>query len=221
MASNNSETCRLVVLCSGSGTNLQAIIDAIAEKKITQCQIVKVFVNRKTAYAVKRAEQAGIPTEYFNLVTGGFTKKGEKDETKLKDGRSRYDAALAELVLKEKPDLVVLAGWMHVFTEPFLLPLDAAGVPVINLHPALPAYEDFQAGKLKNNTTGAMIHYVIAEVDRGEPIITEEIECRAGESLEDLETRFHLVEHGLIVRATQKVAQEVLARKRKQEQQQQ
>lgn len=138
MAANDGGVCRLTVLCSGSGTNLQAVIDAVSDGRIPNSKIVKVFVNRKTAFAVKRAEKAGIPTEYFNLVTGGFTQKGEKDEVKLRDGRARYDAALAELVVKDKPDLVVLAGWMHVFSEPFLNPLDAAGVPVINLHPALP-----------------------------------------------------------------------------------
>lgn len=130
--------CRLIVLCSGNGTNLQALIDAVASGQIPRSRIVKVFVNRKTAYAATRAQQAGIPSEYFNLVSGGFQQKGEKDEAKLKDARARYDAALAENVLADKPHLVVLAGWMHVFSEPFLTPVDAAGVPVINLHPALP-----------------------------------------------------------------------------------
>ncbi|KAM0285018.1 hypothetical protein ACHAQH_001707 [Verticillium albo-atrum] len=216
--------CRITILCSGNGSNLQAIFDASAAGKIPGSRIVKVITNRKTAYATTRAQQAGIPTDYFNLVTGGFHQKGEKDEAKLKGARSRYDAALAERVLLDKPDLIVLAGWMHVFNESFLTPVAAVGVPVINLHPALPgkydgagaidrAYQDFQDGKLENGRTGIMIHYVIAEVDRGEPIMVQEVECRTGESLHDLEQRIHAAEHDLIVRATAKVVGEVLAKK--------
>jgi phosphoribosylglycinamide formyltransferase len=68
--------------------------------------------------------------------------KGEKDEGKVKEARERYDMALAERVLgeseSERPELVVLAGWMHVFGKTFLEPLEREGVRVINLHPALP-----------------------------------------------------------------------------------
>ncbi|KKA30525.1 hypothetical protein TD95_003371 [Thielaviopsis punctulata] len=215
---------RLVVMCSGSGTNLQAIINAISTSAIPHAQIVKVFVNRKTAYAVTRAAAAGIPSTYFNMVKDGFHAAGEKDDAKLRDARAKYDAALAQLVLAEKPDLVVLAGWMQVFTPQFLNPVGAAGVPVINLHPALPgkydganaigrAYNDFQEGKLENGRTGCMIHYVIAEVDRGDPIMVEEVACIPGESLQDLEQRMHQAEHELIVRATAKVVAEIVAKK--------
>lgn len=68
------------------------------------------------------------------------------------------------------------------------------------------AYEDFQAGKLDNGRTGCMVHYVIAEVDRGEPIVVEEVECRKDDSLEDLENKIHAVEHQIIVKATARVA---------------
>lgn len=75
------------------------------------------------------------------------------------------------------------------------------------------AYQDFQAGKLENNRTGIMIHYVIAKVDRGQPIMTREIECREGEKLEELEQRIHSHEHELIVEATAKVVGELLAKR--------
>lgn len=75
------------------------------------------------------------------------------------------------------------------------------------------AYQDFQEGKLENNRTGIMIHYVIAEVDRGAPILTREIECRKGEALQDLEQRIHSHEHDLIVEATAKVVGEIVAAK--------
>jgi len=73
------------------------------------------------------------------------------------------------------------------------------------------AHADFQAGKLDKGRTGIMVHYVIAEVDRGEPILVAEVECRDGESLEDLEQRIHVVEHGLIVKATAKVVEGILS----------
>lgn len=75
------------------------------------------------------------------------------------------------------------------------------------------AFEDFQAGKLENGRTGIMVHYVINKVDRGEPILVREIECREGDSLHQLEERIHAHEHELIVEATAKVAQEIVARK--------
>lgn len=259
--------CRIVVMASGSGSNFQALLDAVASGRIPNSQIVRLFVNRKTAFAVTRAEKAGIPSEYFNMVSGGFQAKGEKDAEKLAEARSRYDAALADKVIQQSPDLIVLAGWMHVFTPSFLNPLAGKGIPIINLHPALPgeyslrptdqlyhtrtrrclicyghvlsphasypllthfllptgqfdgagaierAYQDFQAGKLENNRTGIMIHYVIAQVDRGQPIMTREIECRKGETLEELEQRIHSHEHELIVEASAKVVGELLAKR--------
>jgi phosphoribosylglycinamide formyltransferase len=75
------------------------------------------------------------------------------------------------------------------------------------------AYDDFQSGKLEDGQTGIMIHFVIHEVDRGEPILVEKIDCRAGESLQELENRMHAVEHGLIVRATAKVVADLEARR--------
>jgi phosphoribosylglycinamide formyltransferase len=211
---------KLTVLISGSGTNLQALIDASStapnespaakSPTLPNTQIIRVISNKKTAFGLQRAERAGIPTRYHNLIGGKYMKSGEKDEGVVREARQKYDADLARLVLEDEPDLVVCAGWMHILAPSFLDPLAAAGVPIINLHPALPgrydgahaierAYNDFQAGKLENGRTGVMIHYVISEVDRGEPILVKEIECQQGESLEALEERIHRVEHVAIV----------------------
>ncbi|KAI1820792.1 formyl transferase [Xylaria intraflava] len=216
---------KITCLASGNGSNLQALIDACASGTIPGT-IIKVAVNKKDAYAVKRAESAQppIPTDYFNLVKHGFLATGEKDPQKVKDARLSYDAALAERILADKPDLIVLAGWMHVMSTGFLNPVAKAGVPIINLHPALPgmydgagaikrAYDDFKAGKLKNGTTGIMIHYVVEEVDRGAPILTQEIQIRESDSLEDLEQRIHGYEHELIVKATALLAQKIASAK--------
>ena len=92
----------------------------------------------------------GIPWDYFNPISNGFLRKGETDEQKLAEGRQKYDAALAARILstdKERPELIVLAGWMHVFSSAFLEPTERARVRVINLHPALP-------GKFQENMLG-------------------------------------------------------------------
>ncbi|KAI1369405.1 formyl transferase [Xylaria arbuscula] len=217
---------KISCLASGNGSNLQALIDACASGVIAG-NIVRVTVNRKDAYAVKRAESANppIPTDYFNLVKHGFLAAGEKDPQKVKEARFAYDTALAARVLADKPDLIVLAGWMHVMSPGFLNPVAAAAVPIINLHPALPgmydgagaiqrAYDDFQAGKLANGITGIMIHYVVEEVDRGAPVLTQEIPIREGETLEELEQRIHGYEHELIVKATALLAEKIVAAKK-------
>ncbi|KAK4035232.1 formyl transferase [Parachaetomium inaequale] len=223
-----ADPCRIVVMASGNGSNFQALIDAVAAGRIPDSKIIRLIVNRGKAYATTRADLAGIPWEYFNLISHGFQAKGEKDALKVQEARDKYDAALAEKLLQGdfKPDLVVLAGWMYVFGKHFLDPIDAAGIKIINLHPALPgkydgagaierAFDDFKAGKLENNRTGIMVHYVIDKVDRGEPILVKEIECREGEDLHQLEERIHSHEHELIVEAAAKVAKEVVARKNK------
>ncbi|KAM7185356.1 phosphoribosylglycinamide formyltransferase [Naviculisporaceae sp. PSN 640] len=221
-----ADQCRIVVFASGNGSNFQALIDAIAKDQIPNSKIIRLIVNRGKAYATQRAEKAGIPWEYFNLISNGFQAKGEKDPVRIQESRDKYDAALADKLLNGdyRPDLVVLAGWMYVFGKPFLDPLEAAGIKIINLHPALPgkydgagaierAYEDFKAGKLENNKTGIMVHYVIAQVDRGEPILTREIEVHEGEDLHQLEERIHSHEHQLLVEATAKVVQEIIAQR--------
>ncbi|KAI0483059.1 phosphoribosylglycinamide formyltransferase [Xylariaceae sp. FL0804] len=217
---------RISCLASGNGTNLQALIDSCADDAPESIpgRIVRVTVNKRNAFALERAQNARpgpIPTDYFNLVKHGFCRPGETDAERLRVGRRNYDAALAERILADRPDLIVLAGWMHVFSPGFLTPVARAGVPVINLHPALPgmydgagaikrAYDDFKAGKLENNQTGIMIHYVVEEVDRGEPIKIQPIQIQEGDSLEELEQRIHGFEHQLIVEATAEVAEKIV-----------
>lgn len=208
----------ITVLISGSGSNLQALIDAIQIGLLSNVSIVRVISNRKDAYGLKRASNAGIPTTIHNLISGKYHKKGETDKSVIQSARQKYDTDLAKIILEDKPDLVVCAGFMHILAPTFLQPLEAAGVPVINLHPALPkmydgthaierAYADFQAGTLitedgDKDTTGIMIHYVVAEVDRGEPIVVRKIKCKLGETLEQLTERIHENEHELIVEGT-------------------
>ena len=207
---------RITVLISGNGTNLQALIDACSTSTIPHAQIVRVVSDRKAAYGLTRATSASIPTYYHNFVK---YKKEQEDATKA---REKYDQALAEIVLADKPDLVVCAGWMRVLSTVFLESLADAGVPVINLHPALPgqyngtnaigrAYEDVRDGKI--DKTGVMIHYVITEVDMGEPILVKDIGISKHESLEDLEQRIHKIEWRAIVEGTNKAIERLRQKK--------
>jgi phosphoribosylglycinamide formyltransferase len=150
----------------------------------------------------------------------------KQNTTKTREG---YDAELARIVLRSRPDLVVLAGWMHILSDSFLELLDgrkqldgeaglsAKAIPVINLHPALPgqfdganaierAFEAFQRGEITHS--GAMVHRVVKDVDRGEPVIVREIPFVKSESIEEYEARLHEVEHEIIVEGTRKVLEE-------------
>lgn len=187
---------RLVVFISGSGTNLQALIDAIAAGQLG-AEIALVVSNRKDAYGLERAQAAGIETLYFPLKP--FTEGGKT--------RTEYDIAIAERLQPYQPDLIVLAGWMHIFTPAFL---DRISKPVINLHPALPgqfagvnsiqrAYAAFQRGEIDHS--GVMVHYVIPEVDAGDVVVMEEVPLETDDTLEDFEARMHATEHRLIVEA--------------------
>ncbi|KAI7861449.1 phosphoribosylglycinamide formyltransferase [Spinellus fusiger] len=188
----------IVVLISGSGSNLQALIDA-THKGTLRAKITHVISNRKAAYGLVRAAEAGIPTHTYSL-------KKFKDENKT---RVDYDIHVAEAVLALKPDLVVLAGWMHILSPEFLFYFNGN---VINLHPALPgqfdgahaierAFEAFKAGTITH--TGVMVHKVIADVDRGEVILQRSVPIYAEDELVTLEERIHATEHGLLVEGAQ------------------
>lgn len=135
--------CRILVLASGNGSNFQALCDGVADGRIPNSKIVQLIVNRSKAYATTRAENKGIPWQYYNLISHGFQAKGEKDPETIQRGRDNYDLALAGKILEHKPDLIVLAGWMQIFGEHFLNPLTAAGCTIINLHPSLPGMFDY------------------------------------------------------------------------------
>ncbi|CAL1696092.1 unnamed protein product [Somion occarium] len=216
---------RIAVLISGSGSNLQALIDAQNTPALPNARIVAVVSNRKAAYGLTRALQANppIPTAYLGLQP---YLKADPSRT-----RQDYDREIARIVINEKPDLVVLAGWMHIMSEAFLdivsgeKQLEGAEkvtrpIPVINLHPALPGafdgahaiervYEAFQKGEITHS--GAMVHRVIKEVDRGAPVMVKEVEMIAGEPIEAFEERLHKTEWELIVQATAKVLDEIAA----------
>jgi formyltetrahydrofolate-dependent phosphoribosylglycinamide formyltransferase len=188
---------RVVVLISGSGTNLQALIDACNSGKL-EAEIVLVVSNRKAAFGLERAKNAGIETLYFPL-------KPYRDA-----GRSReaYDADLASRIANFAPDLIVCAGWMHIDSGALI---DGFPNRIINLHPALPgefpgahgiedAFQAWEQGQITRS--GCMVHHVIRDLDAGEPIATKLVPFEIGDTLEVYAQRLHKAEHDLIVEST-------------------
>jgi formyltetrahydrofolate-dependent phosphoribosylglycinamide formyltransferase len=182
---------RIVVLASGSGSNLQAIIDGCAEG-IIDAAVVGVVSNRADAFALTRALDADIDTE---LVT------------RLADeARRDYDVRLAGAVAAFEPDWVVLAGWMRILTSAFL---DRFPAHVVNLHPALPgelpgieaierAWDEAVAGV--RTASGVMIHLVPDEgVDDGPVLASRVVPVDASGTLEAFAAAVHDTEHELLV----------------------
>jgi formyltetrahydrofolate-dependent phosphoribosylglycinamide formyltransferase len=190
-------TARLAVLISGHGSNLQAILDAI-RMRVLDAEVVVVVSNRRAAYGLERAAQAGVPARVHAL-------KPYRDA-----GRSReqYDADLAALLQEYRPDWVVLAGWMHILSSAFMRHFPYR---VVNLHPALPgqfpgahaiaeAFEAFKEGKIKS--TGVMVHLAPDEqVDQGPVLATETVPIYPTDTEETLAHRIHQVEHRVLVGA--------------------
>ncbi|GMM48185.1 phosphoribosylglycinamide formyltransferase [Pichia kluyveri] len=203
---------KIVVLISGSGSNLQALIDAsTGENPTLKGDICRVISSSDSAFGLERAKKAGIPTTIHTLKSynAGIPKASKK---KRKRARDQFDADLAKLVINENPDLVVCAGWMLILSLAFLNPISKANIPIINLHPALPgtfegthaierSWEAGQKGEITKG--GCMIHYVIEAVDLGEPIVVKEIPIIKDETVEAWEERIHNLEHIAIVEGAQ------------------
>ncbi|CAR24741.1 phosphoribosylglycinamide formyltransferase [Lachancea thermotolerans CBS 6340] len=204
---------RIVVLISGSGSNLQALIDAKARGALSG-DIVRVISSSKKAYGLERSSKHGIPTRVHSLYpyTKGIAKE---DKSGRADARKNFEIDLASVVLEDKPDLIVCAGWLLILGSEFLKRVN--GVPIINLHPALPGAFDGTTHAIEMAwkkcqdegaplIAGCMVHFVIEEVDRGEPVVIKELQLMPGEeSLEKYEERVHAAEHVAIVEAVQKV----------------
>jgi phosphoribosylglycinamide formyltransferase 1 len=182
---------RLVVLASGNGSNLQAIIDACADGRLP-ASVAAVVSDHADAHALVRAGAAGIPAVHVGRHAS--------------EPRAEYDARLADVVAGFGPDLVVLAGWMRILTMSFLGWFPAR---VVNLHPALPgelpgtnaverAWHEALAGE--RTATGVMVHLVPDEgVDDGPVLGTTTVPIRPDDTFESLTARVHAAEHELLI----------------------
>jgi formyltetrahydrofolate-dependent phosphoribosylglycinamide formyltransferase len=187
----------LAVFVSGTGTNLQAIIDAIESGRLQDTRISVVVCNKKAAQGLERAKQHNIPTIYLPYLP--YRQQGLS--------REDYDRDLTARLGDFPVDLVVLAGWMRIFSLEFLRRYPH----VLNIHPALPgtfpgmhaiaeAYEAYQRGEIAE--TGVMVHWAPDEaVDSGPVVMSQPVAIYPSDTLETLEARVHNVEHDLYVRA--------------------
>ena len=177
---------RLAVLISGSGGNLQAIIDQLHVPANEATEVVLVVSSTPTAGGLARARNAGIETIVVRQADH--------------PDRATRDAALADVVAAARPDLVVLAGFMSILTSTFL---DRFPDRVINLHPSLlPSFPGVdaigQALAWGVRLTGVTVHFAEEEVDAGPPVIQAAVPVEYGDTAESLGARIHEVEHQLL-----------------------
>ena len=175
-------TCNTVILISGSGTNLQAFIDAVAAGRI-DLDLCLVFSNRPDAFGLQRAEAAGIPTAC--IEHGDFA------------DRESFDRAVAARLDEVDPDLLVLAGFMRILSPWFVQHYDGR---ILNIHPALlPAYPGLDTHQrvldAGDKWHGSTVHFVTEELDGGPRILQGRLAVDPGESADELCTRVQAVEH--------------------------
>lgn len=179
---NNS--INLVILISGNGSNLQAIMDAIAAKKLS-AQIVAVISNRADAYGLERAKKANIPTEILE-------KKNFADV-------AAYDAALQISIDQYHPDLIILAGFMRILTADFV---EHFAGKILNIHPSLlPKYPGLHTHEKvienKDKEHGVSVHFVTEELDGGPLIAQAKLSVSAVDTAATLKEKIHKLEHRL------------------------
>lgn len=188
---------KLIVLASGEGTNLQAIIDA-CNNEIINAKIVMVITNKENVGALTKAENNGISSCCLLYKPKMIS-------------RMEYDKQLAEYINTIEHDLIVCAGWMHLLSKHFL---NIIKHPIINLHPALPgqfpgknsivdAYNAFREGKITK--TGIMVHHVVEEMDAGQTIEQFEINLSPNETYQTLENKIRYYEKFVLINAINKV----------------
>jgi phosphoribosylglycinamide formyltransferase-1 len=187
--------CRIAVLISGHGSNLQALIDAEQRNELGGGHIVAVFSNRAEALGLERARKAGIPAEVLS----------HKDFPE----RADFDAALMARIDTHRPDLVVLAGFMRILAPAFVQ--HYAG-RLINIHPSLlPKYPGMntharaiEAGETEH---GATVHFVTEGVDEGPIILQGRVPVLPDDTPETLQQRVHAIEHQIYPQAVRMLCQ--------------
>ena len=203
MMPTKTDTLRIAVLVSGSGSNLQALIDAIEGEQLPGVEIALVVSNKADAQGLQRALKHRLPALYLPWRE-----------------RAEAEAKLTILLNLFKADLIVLAGWLRIFSADFITQFSGR---IINLHPALipdagvgssfttrdgsviPVFRGLHAVRQALDAgvkiTGSTVHYVTPEVDAGPVICREEVAIEEGDTKESLHERLKLVEHRLVVEA--------------------
>ena len=172
------DTCDVVVLLSGTGSNLQALIDS-DDVKASPANIRAVISNRADAYGLQRAKDAGIDTRVL--------------DHKAFEGRAAFDAALIEVIDEFKPQLVVLAGFMRILSADFVRDYQGR---LLNIHPSLlPKYKGLhthqRALEAGDGEHGCSVHFVTEELDGGPLVVQAVIPVETDDSPHSLAQRVH------------------------------
>ncbi|WP_112478304.1 phosphoribosylglycinamide formyltransferase [Vibrio variabilis] len=172
----------IVVLVSGNGTNLQAIIDA-CESTISNAKVRAVFSNKESAFALERARNAGAEAEFL--------------DPKLSETREAFDAELMRRIDVHKPDLLVLAGYMRILSGEFVRHYMGR---MINIHPSLlPKYPGLNTHQraIENcdEHHGTSIHFVTEKLDGGPIVLQAKVPVFDDDTVETLEQRVQSQEH--------------------------
>lgn len=172
----------IVVLISGSGSNLQALIDAIENKQL-DAEIRAVISNRPDAYGLQRAEKAGITTHVL-------------DHNDYPD-RESFDQTMIRLIDSHQPALVILAGFMRILSDNFVNHYQDR---MLNIHPSLlPEFRGLNTHQrvleAERNRHGVSIHYVTSELDSGPLVIQAVINVDPSDTAESLAEKIHQQEH--------------------------
>jgi phosphoribosylglycinamide formyltransferase 1 len=186
-------TFKLVVLASGGGTNLQAILDTLHGRD--GIEVVGVGSDKSDAWALERAQVEGVATAVF--------------AADRYEDRAARDADMADWIESRGADLVVLAGYMQLLSDSFVARFRNR---VVNVHPALlPAFPGLdaigQALEAGVETTGVTVHFVDEGVDTGPPILQRQVPVPAGRDRAELEVAVHAVEHQLYPEAIRMIAE--------------
>jgi phosphoribosylglycinamide formyltransferase-1 len=199
---SDQRSFNIAVLVSGGGSNLQALLDGVADGRIARGRVSIVISSRPDAYALERAAKAGVKTAVVS-------KDGYPDE----EART---ARILELLADARADLVVLAGYMHVVPPEIIAPYAGR---IVNIHPSLipkhcgmgyygrRVHEAVLASG--DRESGATVHFVDDGVDTGEMILQERVPVLDGDTPETLAARVLETEHGIIVKAVAKVADDM------------
>jgi len=175
-------SCRTAILISGSGTNLQAFIDAVAEGNL-DLDLCVVFSNRPDAFGLERADKAGIPTACIRH--GDFP------------DRESFDRAVSKELDRWNPELLILAGFMRILSPAFVEHYEGR---ILNIHPALlpkhPGLNTHQrALDAGDEWHGSTVHFVTEELDGGPRILQGRLRIDPTESADELQTRVQAIEH--------------------------
>jgi phosphoribosylglycinamide formyltransferase 1 len=207
------------VLASGSGTNLQALLDAQAAGTLSPARIVVVGANVPECQALKRATKAGVETfvvDHRSFFRGGAVEAEDREDFRgdsrgdfRESHRESFDRSLTAALRAHQVDLVVLAGFMRILTPVFLAAFPAR---VINIHPSLlPAFPGVRAQAQAFNhgvkVTGCTVHFVEDGVDSGPIIAQAAVPVRDDDDADSLRLRILTEEHALLPSAVRAIAE--------------